>query len=74
MAVICPILKPGAQRNHPKSYRPVSLTSHVIKLFEIIVRTALVDYLNENSMPPEDQHGFIRGSPNPLHNHDQQLG
>ena len=27
-AVICPILKPGSQRNHPKSYRPVSLTSH----------------------------------------------
>ena len=25
-AVICPILKPGSQRNHPKSYRPVSLT------------------------------------------------
>merc|ERR1712215_371995 len=25
-AVICPILKQGSQRNHPKSYRPVSLT------------------------------------------------
>ena len=22
-AVICPILKPGSQRNHPKSFRPV---------------------------------------------------
>ena len=32
-AVICPILKPGSQRNHPKSYRPVSLTSHIVKIF-----------------------------------------
>ena len=30
-AVICPILKHGSQRNNPKSYRPISLTSHLIK-------------------------------------------
>ena len=36
-AVICPILKQGSQRNHPKSYRPVSLTSHLIKVFERII-------------------------------------
>ena len=36
-AVICPILKPGSPRNHPKSYRPVSLTSHIIKVFERII-------------------------------------
>ena len=53
-AVICPILKPGAQRNHPKSYRPVSLTSHIIKVFERMVRNALVDYLNKNNLLPED--------------------
>merc|ERR1711888_516748 len=41
-AVICPILKPGSPRNHPKSYRPVSLTSHIIKVFERVIRTALV--------------------------------
>ena len=60
-AVICPILKPGSQRNHPKSYRPVSLTSHIIKVFERIMRTALVNYLEENNLLPENQHGFIRG-------------
>ena len=32
-AVICPILKTGSPRNHPKSYRPVSMTFHIIKLF-----------------------------------------
>ena len=40
-AVICPILKPGSQRNHPKSYRPVSLLSYIIKVFERIIRTAI---------------------------------
>ena len=60
-AVICPILKPGSQRNHPKSYRPVSLTSHIIKVFERIIRTALVKYLEDNNLVPEDQHGFIKG-------------
>merc|ERR1712179_430353 len=59
--VICPILKPGSQINHPKSYRSVSLTSHIIKVFERIVRTTLVDYLNENNLLLEDQHGFITG-------------
>ena len=30
-------------------------------MFERIVRTALVDYLNKNNLLPEDQHGFIKG-------------
>merc|ERR1712179_732574 len=60
-AVICPILKPSSQRNHPKSYRPVSLTSHIIKVFEKIIRTAIVKHLEENDLLPEDQHAYIRG-------------
>ena len=60
-AVICPIIKPGSNRNKPSAYRPVSLTSHIIKVFERIVRKALVDYLQENNLLPEDQHGFISG-------------
>merc|ERR1711942_456176 len=60
-AFICPILKPGSQRNHPKSYRPVSLTSHIIKAFERVIRTALVDYLQNNDLLPRDQHAYIKG-------------
>ena len=30
-------------------------------MFEIIVWTALVDYLNKNNLLPENQHGFISG-------------
>ena len=60
-AVICPILKTGSPRNHPKSYRPVSLTSHIIKVFERIIRTAIVKHLEDNDSLPEDQHAYIRG-------------
>merc|ERR1712082_306134 len=51
-AVICPILKPGSPRNHPKPYRPVSLTSHIIKVFERIIRTAIVKHLEDNDSLP----------------------
>ena len=30
-------------------------------VFERIVQTALVDYLNKNNLLPEDQHRFIEG-------------
>ena len=60
-AVICPILKTGSPRNHPKSYRPVSLTSHIIKVFERIIRTAIVKHLEDDNSLPEDQYAYIRG-------------
>ena len=60
-AIICPIQKPNTQRCHPKSYRPVSLTSHIIKVFERVLRTAIVKHLEDNNMLPKNQHGFISG-------------
>merc|ERR1711888_442968 len=60
-AVICPILKTGSPRNHPKSYRPVLLTSHIVKVFERIVRSAIVKHLEDNKLLPDDQHAYIRG-------------
>ena len=60
-AIVCPIHKPNSQRNHPASYRPVSLTSHIIKCFERVVRSKLIKFLQENNLIPEDQHGFICG-------------
>merc|ERR1712121_249911 len=56
-----PILKQGSQRNHPKSYRSVSLTSHIIKVFERVMQTALVEYLGDNDLLPRDQHAYIKG-------------
>ena len=60
-AVICPILKANSQRCLPKSYRPVSLTSHLIKVFERVMRASIVKYLVDNDLLPKNQHGFISG-------------
>ena len=37
-AVIIPLLKPGKKRTSPESYCPVSLTSHLVKIFERIMK------------------------------------
>ena len=60
-AIICPIQKANSQRCHPKSYRPVSLTSHIAKVFERVVRSAIVKHLEDNDLLPKNQHGFISG-------------
>ena len=58
-ALVSPIHK-GDSRALPKNYRPVSLTSHIIKVFECIIRKQLVDHLEDNIMNP-NQHGFRSG-------------
>ena len=60
-AIICPIQKANSQRCHPKSYRPVSLTSHIIKVFERVLRSSIVKHLDDNNLLPKNQHGFIAG-------------
>lgn len=37
-AHVIPLVKPGAPKSSPNSYRPVSLTSHLIKTFERIIK------------------------------------
>ena len=59
--VICPILKANSQRCLPKSYRPVSLTSHLIKVFERVMRISIIKFLVDNDLLPKNQHGFISG-------------
>ena len=45
----------------PSNYRPISLTSHVIKIFERVIRKNLVKYLEENQLLSKTQHGFRKG-------------
>ena len=54
---IIPIYKKG-DKSDPANYRPVSLTSHVIKLFERVLRLHIVKYLEENDLLSDAQHGF----------------
>jgi len=55
-----PIFKKGS-RNSVENYRPVSLTSQICKLFETIMRDALVHYLENNHLILDSQHGFRKG-------------
>ena len=57
LVLICPVHK-GGSRADPAQYRPVALTSHIVKVFERVVRRALVTYLEHQDVLPEGQHGF----------------
>ena len=48
-------------RAMPTNYRPVSLTSHVIKIFERVIRKKMADYLEMNDLICNRQHGFRAG-------------
>lgn len=57
---ISPLYKKGS-RAVASNYRPVSLTSHIIKIFERVVRKKLVDHLESNNLLTKQQHGFRKG-------------
>jgi hypothetical protein len=54
---ITPIYKKG-NRTDPANYRPVSITSHLIKIFERVLRNSLVSHLEDNGLLSGKQHGF----------------
>ena len=56
LVLICPIHK-GGSRSLPKNYRPVALTSHLIKIFERVVRKVLVKHIEKLGLLPDGQHG-----------------
>ena len=57
LVIICPVHK-GGSRGVPKNYRPVALTSHLVKVFERVIRKSLVTHLERNGYFPDGQHGF----------------
>ena len=56
MAYVTPIHK-GDSRSEPANFRPVSLTSHIIKTLERVIRKTLVSHLERNGLMDENQHG-----------------
>ena len=58
---ICPILKPNSSREKPAAWRPVSLTSHIIKTFERVIRRKIVAFLEANNLMDTNQHGSRKG-------------
>lgn len=59
-AKVIPILKPSKEPSSPQSYRPISLLSSLSKLLERIILNRINDFLDENEIIPEEQHGFKR--------------
>ena len=57
-ALITPIYKRKGNKWDSLQYRPISLTSQIVKLLERIIRTYLIHYLEINHLLPESQHGF----------------
>ena len=58
--MIAPIFK-GGSKLEPPNYRPVSLTSLVIKVFERVIQVKVLHYLESNKLVSCNQHGFRKG-------------
>lgn len=58
-ANVTPIFKKGP-RELPCNYRPISLTSHVCKILESIIRDAILDHLKKYNLIKNTQHGFVK--------------
>ena len=59
-ANVVPIFKKG-DKCKVENYRPVSLTSLVCKVLESIIKDKMLDFLNENDLIRDTQHGFRKG-------------
>ena len=56
-ANVTPIFKKGVSSN-PKNYRPISLTCVGSKIFESVIKGALVPFLEHKQFISKNQHGF----------------
>lgn len=52
------IHKPNKPKDHPTSYRPISLLSNLGKLFEKIIHKRIIEYASDNSIVCSEQFGF----------------
>lgn len=43
------------------NYRPISLTSHICKVLEALIRDVVVDHIQRYKLINESQHGFVKG-------------
>jgi hypothetical protein len=59
-AIVCPIFKKG-DKFDPGNYRPVSLTSLVVKIMESIIYDTTIKFLVKHHVIPDNQHGFMPG-------------
>ena len=60
LAYVTPIHK-GGSKLKPEQYRPVSLTSHVMKIFERVIKRHILKHLIQKNLINPGQHGFVPG-------------
>ena len=75
LSTIVPIFKKG-NKDDPAKYRPVALTSHLIKVFERVLRDKMVAFMEEHNLISNNQHGFRKGRnclSQLLHHYDELL-
>ena len=60
-ANIIPLFRKGS-RNKSWNIRPVSLTSVICKLLEILIKDHLVDFVVKNEFIYPSQHGFLKAT------------
>ena len=58
-SIIVPVYKRNRKPNACASYRPINLTCCVSKIFERIIHKKMLQYLKENDLIYESQHGFL---------------
>ena len=60
-AQVIAIHKPGKPKKDPTSYRPISLTPHLGKVYERIIKMRLESFLEKHNIIPVCQAGFRKG-------------
>ena len=53
-----PIIKKGS-KTEANNYRPISLTSQLMKVLESLIRDKIIQYLMDNNIVTHYQHGFV---------------
>ena len=64
MSMKTPTVSPlhkAESRGFPVNYRPITSSSHIIKVFERVISKKLVHYLEQNFLFNPNQHGFRKG-------------
>ena len=57
---IIPIFKKD-NKAKAENYRPVSLTAHIIKIMERVLRVKIINYIETNNILSNEQYGFRQG-------------
>ena len=60
-AIVIPLLKKDKNPESPESYRPISLTSHLGKVMEVMVASRLRWFIESNGLLHPSQSGFRNG-------------